>query len=246
MHHDLLPDACHLQEQHDGGWPRPSGRGLLHGLPPSTPRCPLHPALCTRRTPLPSSPPPPRLRYDALCPSMVSRGEWGAGDDRRMLRSMLSGGASREWEVDWDSLVQGRSAIQVCAQGRGGACACACGWMGGWGPAATRRGQRWSAGCASPPHPPPRTHIRTCAHTTLSRCPCAVRVHCLPPAHTPAYLSPQALRRPTPAPARPTAMSAPCPPVAARACAPAHPRNLPTGPAADPPPPPCSASGAGG
>jgi len=26
--------------------------------------------------------------YDQLCPSMVDRGEWGPGDDRRLLRAL--------------------------------------------------------------------------------------------------------------------------------------------------------------
>ncbi len=47
---------------------------------------------------------------------MVSRGEWGPGDDKRMLRAMLVQGAAREWEVNWEQLVEGRTALQV---GRG-------------------------------------------------------------------------------------------------------------------------------
>ena len=35
-------------------------------------------------------------------------GDWGAGDDRRMLRALLQVGAGAEWEVDWGTLVQVR------------------------------------------------------------------------------------------------------------------------------------------
>jgi hypothetical protein len=54
--------------------------------------------------------------YQALCPSMVSRGQWGSGDDRRLLRSLYAlcaGEGARAWEVDWSSLVRGRTAAQA-------------------------------------------------------------------------------------------------------------------------------------
>ena len=41
--------------------------------------------------------------YSQLSPSMVARGEWGSGDDRRLLRSLflrcgaVAGGCGREW-----------------------------------------------------------------------------------------------------------------------------------------------------
>ena len=37
-------------------------------------------------------------------------GDWGSGDDRRMLKALLQSGAAREWEVDWGALVPQRSA----------------------------------------------------------------------------------------------------------------------------------------
>ena len=44
---------------------------------------------------------------------MVSRGEWGLGDDRRMLRAIYAAilaGASQEYDLDWEALVAGREA----------------------------------------------------------------------------------------------------------------------------------------
>ena len=37
-------------------------------------------------------------------------GDWGAGDDRRMLRALVRSGSTREWDVDWGGLVPQRSA----------------------------------------------------------------------------------------------------------------------------------------
>ena len=39
---------------------------------------------------------------------MVERGDWGAGDDRRLLRAVLASGADAEWQVDWGGAVAGR------------------------------------------------------------------------------------------------------------------------------------------
>ncbi|KFM27339.1 DNA-binding protein REB1 [Auxenochlorella protothecoides] len=51
--------------------------------------------------------------YRQLSPSMVTRGEWGTGDDRRLMKSLWLSGACKEWEVDWGALVKGRSATQA-------------------------------------------------------------------------------------------------------------------------------------
>lgn len=51
--------------------------------------------------------------YDQLSPSMVSRGEWGRGDDRRMLKALWSLRPSAEYMVKWDDLVEGRTASQT-------------------------------------------------------------------------------------------------------------------------------------
>ena len=37
-------------------------------------------------------------------------GDWGPGDDRRMLKALYRSGATNEWEVDWGNLVSQRSA----------------------------------------------------------------------------------------------------------------------------------------
>eukprot|EP00200_Dunaliella_tertiolecta_P016925 CAMPEP_0202420466 /NCGR_PEP_ID=MMETSP1128-20130828/49818_1 /ASSEMBLY_ACC=CAM_ASM_000463 /TAXON_ID=3047 /ORGANISM="Dunaliella tertiolecta, Strain CCMP1320" /LENGTH=762 /DNA_ID=CAMNT_0049028449 /DNA_START=42 /DNA_END=2331 /DNA_ORIENTATION=- len=47
--------------------------------------------------------------YDQLSSSMVDRGDWGVGDDKRMLLALRDGGYEVEWEVPWGSLVEGRS-----------------------------------------------------------------------------------------------------------------------------------------
>ncbi|BDA51084.1 probable cyclin-D-binding Myb-like transcription factor 1 at C-terminar half [Coccomyxa sp. Obi] len=51
-----------------------------------------------------------RKWFQQLSPSMVDRGDWGAGDDRRMLKALFRSGAANEWEVDWNALVPGRHA----------------------------------------------------------------------------------------------------------------------------------------
>jgi hypothetical protein len=40
-------------------------------------------------------------------------GEWGSGDDKRLLRALLASGAAQEWQPDWGGLVPGRTAAQV-------------------------------------------------------------------------------------------------------------------------------------
>ena len=37
-------------------------------------------------------------------------GDWGPGDDRRMLKALVQSGAAHEWEVDWGGLVPQRGA----------------------------------------------------------------------------------------------------------------------------------------
>jgi hypothetical protein len=51
--------------------------------------------------------------YDQLSPSMVSRGEWGKGDDRRMLKALWSIRPSADYMVKWENLVKGRTASQT-------------------------------------------------------------------------------------------------------------------------------------
>ncbi|EFN59006.1 hypothetical protein CHLNCDRAFT_49822 [Chlorella variabilis] len=51
--------------------------------------------------------------YSQLSPSMVARGEWGSGDDRRLLRALYLSGAAHDYELDWSSLVRGRTAAQA-------------------------------------------------------------------------------------------------------------------------------------
>lgn len=41
---------------------------------------------------------------------MILPGDWGAGDDRRMLKALFRSGAVNEWDVDWSALVPGRHA----------------------------------------------------------------------------------------------------------------------------------------
>ncbi|KAL4437042.1 hypothetical protein ABPG75_004181 [Micractinium tetrahymenae] len=51
--------------------------------------------------------------YSQLSPSMVARGEWGSGDDRRLLRALFLSGAAHDYELDWNQLVRGRTAQQA-------------------------------------------------------------------------------------------------------------------------------------
>jgi hypothetical protein len=49
--------------------------------------------------------------YDHVCPSMQERGEWGPGDDRRMLRAIYESGAAAEHEVAWGEVAPGRAGV---------------------------------------------------------------------------------------------------------------------------------------
>lgn len=45
-------------------------------------------------------------------------GDWGVGDDRRLIRALLKSGARMEFELDWAALVPGRSAKQALRRWR--------------------------------------------------------------------------------------------------------------------------------
>ena len=47
-------------------------------------------------------------RYGEVCPSMVERGDWARGDDRRLLKALWRSVWEEEWEVPWGSLVKDR------------------------------------------------------------------------------------------------------------------------------------------
>jgi hypothetical protein len=48
--------------------------------------------------------------YNRLAPTLQSRGDWGEGDDKRLLKALYQSGATKEYEVeDWGALVPGRS-----------------------------------------------------------------------------------------------------------------------------------------
>jgi hypothetical protein len=52
--------------------------------------------------------------YTSLAPSMVETGDWQLAQDRQLVTSLhqaLSSGP--EWDIDWASLVPGRSLEQV-------------------------------------------------------------------------------------------------------------------------------------
>jgi hypothetical protein len=44
---------------------------------------------------------------------MVEAGQWGRGDDKRLITSLAAAGADEAFQVDWGSLVPGRTAEQV-------------------------------------------------------------------------------------------------------------------------------------
>lgn len=46
-----------------------------------------------------------------LTSSLPCTGDWGLGDDRRLLKALYREGHSREWQVDWGAVVPGRSAV---------------------------------------------------------------------------------------------------------------------------------------
>ncbi len=55
-----------------------------------------------------------RKWYDTLCPSMVTKGQWGHGDDRVLLEALYSSYlGQQEWHVNWDDLVPHRPAQQA-------------------------------------------------------------------------------------------------------------------------------------
>ena len=39
-----------------------------------------------------------------------SAGDWGIGDDRRLLKALFKGSYSTEWQVDWSTLIPQRTA----------------------------------------------------------------------------------------------------------------------------------------
>lgn len=51
--------------------------------------------------------------YHSLAPGMVAAGEWDIRDDRRLLQALVGGAADSEADIDWDSLLDNRSAT-VC------------------------------------------------------------------------------------------------------------------------------------
>ena len=46
-----------------------------------------------------------------LC--LAPEGEWGSGDDRRLLRALARTGATHDFQVDWGQLVASRTALQA-------------------------------------------------------------------------------------------------------------------------------------
>jgi hypothetical protein len=96
----------------DSGW-RIKCPGVADSCPPPPSFLPPPLPQTTHTTTLRS-----RRRYRKLSPSMEARGEWGAGDDARMLRALWRGREAwlQEWQVAWDTLVPGRTGEQVRAR----------------------------------------------------------------------------------------------------------------------------------
>lgn len=44
---------------------------------------------------------------------MHGSGEWGSGDDRRLLRALARTGARHDFQVEWGQLVASRTAMQA-------------------------------------------------------------------------------------------------------------------------------------
>ena len=55
--------------------------------------------------------------YKELCPSMVSRGDWGQGEDVIFLKNLADwcneNRGKREWQTPWEKIVPGRSSAQT-------------------------------------------------------------------------------------------------------------------------------------
>ncbi|QDZ19624.1 Myb-like DNA-binding domain [Chloropicon primus] len=51
--------------------------------------------------------------YGKLRPSMVTVGEWGNGQDKVLLNKLTAYKGKSDWEVDWETIVPGRNAIQA-------------------------------------------------------------------------------------------------------------------------------------
>jgi hypothetical protein len=39
--------------------------------------------------------------YKTMTPEMKDRGEWGAGEDKKLIKALWESGAQEGWEVDW-------------------------------------------------------------------------------------------------------------------------------------------------
>ncbi|KAF6255253.1 hypothetical protein COO60DRAFT_234531 [Scenedesmus sp. NREL 46B-D3] len=50
--------------------------------------------------------------HAGLAPTMVEAGQWGRGDDKRLINSLAAAGAAEAYQVAWGSLVPGRTAEQ--------------------------------------------------------------------------------------------------------------------------------------
>lgn len=59
-------------------------------------------------------------RYDQLSPSMVERGEWGMGEDRRLLLALREGEWQEAWEVGGAGADTRLACIPDGGPGRGG------------------------------------------------------------------------------------------------------------------------------
>lgn len=44
-------------------------------------------------------------------PCLVHAGDWGIGDDRRLLKALFRAGYSTEWQVDWGNIVSERTPL---------------------------------------------------------------------------------------------------------------------------------------
>lgn len=55
----------------------------------------------------------PDVTICTLCKPLICAlaGDWGIGDDRRLLKALFRGGFSTEWQVDWGALVPQRTAV---------------------------------------------------------------------------------------------------------------------------------------
>jgi len=104
---------------------------------------------------------------------MVERGDWGVGDDKRMLLALQEGGYELEWEVPWGSLVEGRTEqVRLCVWRSAlthAQSSCSCVWHSAYACIAQVRLRVWHCAFTYAKQLQLRVaHLRTSCHSQLA------------------------------------------------------------------------------